>query len=1120
MSKYAQKSRIMLLSSIMSLMAGFPLLADDTEVYIGDLDFSTTIRPNVVFIIDTSGSMSADVELIQGVYDPATTYAGECSSDYVYWSTDGNAPGCNKDKNHIEVDSNVCADSFSALSNTGPGYYTGTVARYKVAKYAEDRWDDLNPNDSTGIIECAADYGVHGNGSNDDHYPADAHDGGPFIDMDTDAINWNNTGQVATLYSSNYLNWLESHGVVETRSRLEIVQGALKGLIDSTSGINAALMRFDDDQGPYIWTNPQENRGGYFVMPMQELNAASRPAFKDAIDGMTAQGYTPLAESLYEVARYYRGEAVKFGNETSPGTNVDGVLDPDNTNSYLSPVTWHCQQNYAVVLTDGIPTYDSDADEDINALPNFTDIAGSCQYEGTGSENESDCLDELADYLYNYDQLDGDDMPDTQNVITHTIGFLIDDPLLQLTANKGGGNYHLADDALQLTSAFNQIIADILEVNATFVAPAVPVNAFNRLTNRDELYFALFRPAKYPRWAGNLKRYQLAGDPPFLADANGVPAVDPSTGYFAADSTSFWTSGDDAPDGDDIRKGGAAGELTLARNMYTYSGDTAPANENLAAAANSFSELNASVTKDMLGDAGMEDDYRTNLMKWTRGVDLFDSDEDGDTTDARRRMADPLHSNPVLVNYGGTEDNPDITLYVATNEGLLHAINTADGSEVFSFIPQELLPNLNILYNNNAANSHPYGLDGPLTVWANDANNNGVLQDGAGNTEAGEYAYLYAGMRRGGSNYYALNITERNTPRLMWMIEGGQGDYTELGQTWSKTTLGHIKSGGNRQTVLIFGGGYDVNQDDENAGVDSQGRALYLADATTGSRVWWAGPNGSGANLALADMEYSIPGNVAAGDIDFDGYTDAAFIAYMGGQIWRFDFDNSGDDTVITGGVVARLAGDGDGENRRFYVKPDISLIRINGAIHFALAIGSGYRAHPLNTETQDRFHMLLLEDAYTAPAEYSAIEEDDLVDVTHDLNPDMSAGQGWYLDLEAGEKVMANSLTVDGTVLFTTYTPPSANIENSCAPSQGTGRVYAINAYDARPVKNLDSVGELDELTANDRFKNLIRGGIQPEPRIIFTDDDKPVLLVGPEKIPDLDLNNPLRRTSWTDEE
>jgi len=160
---------------------------------------------------------------------------------------------------------------------------------------------------------------------------------------------------------------------------------------------------------------------------------------------------------------------------------------------------------------------------------------------------------------------------------------------------------------------------------------------------------------------------------------------------------------------------------------------------------------------------------------------------------------------------------------------------------------------------------------------------------------------------------------------------------------------------------------------------------------------------------------------------------------------------------------------------------------------------------------------MLFIGNVYTPPTSYTALDENNLLDVTNDLSPNLSTSSGWRLDLESGEKVLASSLTVDGTVFFTTY-KPDTSLVNSCAPSQGVGRLYAINAYDATPIQNLDGVGSLSSLTVTDRYKTLVRGGIQPEPRLIFTDGDHPILVVGPEKVDDLDLFNPIKRTSWTD--
>ena len=80
------------------------------------------------------------------------------------------------------------------------------------------------------------------------------------------------------------------------------------------------------------------------------------------------------------------------------------------------------------------------------------------------------------------------------------------------------------------------------------LSPAVSVNAYNRATNLDDLYFSLFKPATGAHWDGNLKKYKLAtvtdvnGDPvPEVQDSLGNPAVDPNTG------TAVWTnSGDGA----------------------------------------------------------------------------------------------------------------------------------------------------------------------------------------------------------------------------------------------------------------------------------------------------------------------------------------------------------------------------------------------------------------------------------------------------------------------------------------------------------------------------------------------------------------------------------------------
>ena len=119
---------------------------------------------------------------------------------------------------------------------------------------------------------------------------------------------------------------------------------------------------------------------------------------------------------------------------------------------------------------------------------------------------------------------------------------------------------------------------------------------------------------------------------------------------------------------------------------------------------------------------------------------------------------------------------------MSTNEGYLHAIDQETGEELYSFMPQELLRNLFTNFENVSSASRPYGLDGSLSVFTNDTNNN-VVVDGQ------EKAFLYVGMRRGGNNIYALDITDRHEPKLAWVIRGGDNGtpgFENLGQTWSR----------------------------------------------------------------------------------------------------------------------------------------------------------------------------------------------------------------------------------------------------------------------------------------------------------------------------------------------
>ena len=225
---------------------------------------------------------------------------------------------------------------------------------------------------------------------------------------------------------------------------------------------------------------------------------------------------------------------------------------------------------------------------------------------------------------------------------------------------------------------------------------------------------------------------------------------------------------------------------------------------------------------------------------------------------------------------------------------------------------------------------------------------------------------------------------------------------------------------------------------------------------------------------------------------------------------------------------------------RRFYSAPDVAFLSAGGKTWLNVALGSGYRAHPLNLETQDRFYSLRDHQPFArlTQAQYdtaTAITEADvnLVDITTDIAPTIPAGaSGWRLDLRrpaagfTGEKSLAEARTIESIIQFTTYEPDNASSPaiGSCSPGVGTNRLYSISAYTGAPVFDRESPEDPPD-SADDRETELAQGGIAPEVVWLFPSPDAacsgaecrpdPVCLVGLENC-GVGVNLAPVRTFW----
>jgi type IV pilus assembly protein PilY1 len=1067
--------------SLLSLTAA---LAEDVEIFTGAYDPSTIGQPNILFILDDSGSMGAEI-ITQNDYDPFTIYdGGSCNADpnRVYFSTTGSTPACDS-QNYFALSSLVCQRALDALTADQGGTYRDQFAQFNPDEQL--RWERLSGLEPLRLVECADDlpdpsvgWPGHGDGSNSAAvYPRNG-DAAARWTSEADApdrVTWGAfpTDYEYTIFSGNYLNWYHSPGTVATR--LEIMQAVTLNIINSMNGVNVGLMRFNG------------NEGGLVAHAVSDVET-SRATLTAAVNDLVAGGSTPLSESLYEAYLYLSGRAVDYG--------FDGVAEArraaPNDNLYDSPLELSCQKNHIVLLTDGEPVLDTSANAKIQSLVDYDGqsfqglVGGSCDvetYPPGFSPDGGECLDDLAEFMH---RADLSPLAGTQSVTTHTVGLFVDLPVLEETADRGGGEYHTATDTASLIAALSEIVSSVYETQTTFTAPSVSVNAFNQTRNLNDVYLGLFQPSMTAHWPGNLKKFRLSAAASAIVDANGEPIIDAATGIFGDYVQDFWSADED---GANVTSGGAASRIPNIRNVYTFLG-----NPDLTSLSNRITTTN--LDDAMLGTGDPDLPSAQDVVDFINGIDVADSDGDGDSFEPRRQLGDPLHSAPVVVIYG--PDSDDALVFMGTNDGMLHAFDADDGSEAWAFLPPEFLGQQLSLLLDEATDSKTYGVDGSIRIQ--------TIGDTDGVVEAadGERVLLFFGMRRGGDAYYALDVTDPDSPEVLWNLDSG--DLPGLGQSWSSVTPTRVDIQGASQNqyqlALVVGGGYDASQDAAASSMDANGNSIFILDTLTGDLLWQASSDSGDQRFSTGQwgMDYSIPADVRVIDLNGDGFGDRMYAADMGGQVWRFDIRNGNPaSSLVAGGVIAQLGAAGTSaptlaETRRFYYAPDVAVVsnRNYGFIH--LGIGSGHRAHPNSTDNEDEF-FALRDYASFAPMTQSQydgltpIRPQDLVDVTSDITGSVPQGSpGWRLRLNdggwRGEKVLAEARTFSDQVFVSTYRP---NLNGGgCEPSFGTTRQYVMSLFNGAPVTNLD--GSLDEtnLTLTDRYREF-QGPPPPETVFLF---------------------------------
>ncbi|TMP37987.1 pilus assembly protein [Pseudoalteromonas rubra] len=835
-------------------------------------------------------------------------------------------------------------------------------------------------------------------------------------------------------------------------SRLKVAQDAITTLVDDNPDFDIGLMRLYSSSGGYV------------------LNGlgADTTTLKSKIANLPASGSTPLSETLWEAYLYLTGKRVLYGQNKS-----DRDRSVESNGYYISPfkpdplAPKRCDTSTNIILmTDGDPTSDSARNTDI--YNKYVSTFGSAP-----SRVSNNYLNSLAKVMRGTPETQVDLYPSTPEELdfarTYTIGFgtgmsNAGKTLLEQTALDGGGEYKHANTASELSEALKATITNIREKSDSFSSPSVSTSSSDLSRSGDSIYYTMFYPETHTRWRGNLKKLKVKGS---VIHGMGTSnhAIN-EEGVIADNVTTYWSQ-PGSKDGSKVGVGGVNYQLSrqTTRKLYSDYGkgtlmsfDYATA---LIAAGGDLSKLSTMFSVD---NAGLLPD----VINWSRGIDVNDENNNGSTTDRRDTIfGDPLHSRPVTLDYG----NGDLRVIVGTNAGFLHMFkdNGDTVTESWAFVPGSLLDILRPQMVRQD-DTKLYGMDGPITVYFWDKNDDGKVG-------SGERVWLIAGMRRGGNEYYGFDITSPDNPKLLWggPIKGGSAPYEQLAQTWSKPLVTFIKSKPDTP-VVIFGAGYDTNKDNALFSDDNIGRGIYIVDIETGKPFWSL----TAANGFIG--KHSIAADLSTVDSDYDGYIDRIYASDTGGGVWRFDMPGTNPtdrETPWTHFKLADLSGDTDNHKRRLFYRPvvartyfsKVSTETVNGKTitirrdipYEGLLIGSGNRAKPTSTAVQDFLYMVRDENTKTQsfrggniPA---TITSANLLDVTSDpfysrlddfdqfveKEVELGLASGWKLELADGEKAMAAATIVAGVAYYTTFTPASVEI-NECSITAGRGRLYALH--------------------------------------------------------------------------
>jgi hypothetical protein len=640
------------------------------------------------------------------------------------------------------------------------------------------------------------------------------------------------------------------------------------------------------------------------------------------------------------------------------------------------------------------------------------------------------------------------------------------------------GYAFLAEDASQLGKALTAILKYIQERSYSFTAPTIPLV---RIVDKDVGYVSSFIPNETPYWKGNLKAYTLNSDGTFPVDADGNPL----------NASLIW-------DAVEVLRTTSPS----SRRIFTY----------VNGALKDFVYGNLTNADLDFPNDPIYDPERKKLVDHIHGIDAYDANENLNFTEERSwKLGDIFHSNAVIVGspnsnfqdagFSGSGEFYDTykgrtkIVIVGGNDGMLHAFNAGTGAEEWAFIPPSVLKTLKLI-----PKGHTYYVDGSpkvSDVW--------FYSTPTDTTKSADEwrTILICGLRKGGKQYFALDITDTLNPVFLWEFPGTNDLATlaKVGQSWSDPAIGKVKveQGGElyERWVAFIGGGFDPNETKTvKAGI---GRAFFVIDIKTGEIIWEYSSDPS-VNYPNTDqksfMTNSFPAAPTPADLDGNGYVDRVYIGDLAGQMWAFDvsFDpgNKKSNSLWSPHRLTKPPASNSEKHPIFY-QPAVAFDNYrNPWVYF----GTGDRENPLDTTNPPEMFYAVKDDGLGVYPRRENFELQEISSV-NTFTPDPTK-KGWYMVLDRSaqlvEKVLARPVVFNNIVYFTTF----AYKANATGCSiEGDARLYTLYFQTGGGAKNVDDLSDLQGTPSSERYA-VIGQGVPSNPVISVSNKGVASLVIG----------------------